>query len=214
MTGTSDMARGAVFLDRDGVLNEVRIDGRTAASPRSIDEFHLLPGVAEAVGRLIRLQVPVVVVTNQPDLARGDLEPAQLEAMHDLLLRRVGVTAVEVCPHDGTHGCTCRKPAPGLLVRGAERLGTDLGASWMVGDRWVDIAAGRDAGVRTVLVDRPWSWASSSAGAPPEGLAPDHRVRDLCEAVDLILAERPANGTENDPVAPTGRYYRPDQRTD
>ena len=68
-----------------------------------------------------------------------------------------------------------------------DRLGTELAASWMVGDRWVDIAAGRDAGTRTVLVDQPWSWAATSSGAPPDGLVADHRVRDLAEAVELIL---------------------------
>jgi len=181
------LANSAVYLDRDGVLNEVRMDGATVASPHTFVEFTLLPGVVDAVGRLLHRGVPVIVVTNQPDLARGTLEPIHLDAMHDLLLDAVGVTAVEVCPHTAADGCTCRKPAPGLLVRSAERLGTELAASWMVGDRWVDIAAGRDAGTRTVLVDQPWSWAATSSGAPPDGLVADHRVRDLAEAVELIL---------------------------
>lgn len=154
------MKRAAAFLDRDGILNEpVLRDGRPS-SPRRLVDFKVARGAADAVERLRRCGLSVFVVTNQPDVARGLLARAELEAMMRHLRERVPVDDEMVCEHDDADGCACRKPKPGMLVRLAERWGVDLQRSFMVGDSWRDVGAGRSAGCRTLLIgaadaDRP-----------------------------------------------------------
>ena len=179
--------RPAFFLDRDGVLNDAPVVGGTALSPRALADLHVLPGVVDAVADLRRAGFLAVVVTNQPDIARGRVSAEAVDAMHDQLRDELHVDAVYVCPHDGAEGCGCRKPADGMLRDAAADLSIDLAASWMVGDRWVDIAAGRAAGVRTILVQRDYSWGATSAGSPPADLEPDVRARDLAEAVRVAV---------------------------
>jgi len=179
----------AVFLDRDGVLNAVRMVDGAAHSPRALDEFTVLDGVPEAIRELRSAGWLTVVVTNQPDVARGLLDAATLAAMHKRLNDEAGVDLIEACLHDGLQGCDCRKPLPGMLTRVAERRGLDLTDCWMVGDRWVDLAAGRAAGTRCLLVERPWTWLGTSAGSPKPDLEPDATVVDVAEAARLILTE-------------------------
>lgn len=124
----------------------------------------------------------MVVVTNQPDVARG-LQRA--EVVHEInreLCRRVHVAAVYVCFHDDADGCRCRKPAPGLLLRAAQDLRLDLDRSFMVGDRWRDVEAGRRAGCRTVYIDRRYSEPS-----PP---CPDAVATGIAEAASWIRDTR------------------------
>jgi len=176
------------FLDRDGVLTDAPIVDGVAGSARRPGELLILGGAAEAVRALHAAGAVVIVVTNQPDVARGLLSPAHLEEMHLRLVEVTGVDEVVVCPHTGD-GCACRKPRPGMLVDAAHRRGLSLDTAWMVGDRWVDIAAGASAGTRTALVEREHSWRPTSAGVPPLGLTPDLRAPDLLAAVGLILHE-------------------------
>jgi D-glycero-D-manno-heptose 1,7-bisphosphate phosphatase len=176
--------RRAVFLDRDGVINaNIERDGRPVA-PTMLAEFRLLPGVGEAVARLKQNGFVVVVVTNQPDIATGRTERAVLEAMHREMRRHVAVDDVKICPHvDGDH-CDCRKPKPGLILQAARERDIDLPASYVVGDRWRDIEAGRAAGCTTIFVDY---------GYPQEQPNhPDKVVGSLTEAVSVILAEEQA----------------------
>jgi len=167
----------AVFLDRDGVLNPmVERRGRWRA-PLSMDTFQLYPWAADSVARLRAAGLLTLVVTNQPELSTGELSPAVLDAMHERLRREAGVDAVYVCPHSGADGCACRKPSPGLLLQAAREWGVDVAGSFMVGDRYRDMDAGRAAGCVTILV-----------AGPEEGPArPDHRAADLREAVATIL---------------------------
>jgi D-glycero-D-manno-heptose 1,7-bisphosphate phosphatase len=180
-----------VFLDRDGVLVEAFARGTVAGSARSADELQVVPGAADAIATLHRAGALCLVVTNQPDVARGELAREHLDAMHDELRAQLGFDDVLTCPHDGRDDCECRKPRPGMLLELARRHRVEPARSWMVGDRWVDIAAGAAIGLRTVLVDRPYSWATTSAGSPPNGLAPDHRVADVGAAAALIAAAEP-----------------------
>jgi D-glycero-D-manno-heptose 1,7-bisphosphate phosphatase len=168
--------RPAVFLDRDGVINRnVRRDGRLLA-PRSLADFRLLPGVATAIRALREAGFLIVVVTNQPDIGNGHVAAETVEAMHGKLWRVLAPDAIETCPHRQDEGCDCRKPQPGMLLRAAERLGIDLGRSFMVGDRGSDVVAGRTAGCYTLLVARG-----------PVEAAPDAIVGSLPAAVVKIL---------------------------
>jgi D-glycero-D-manno-heptose 1,7-bisphosphate phosphatase len=171
--------RPAVFLDRDGVLNRVLIRDGLPFGPMTLAEFVLVDNAAADVRRLKDAGYTVIVATNQPELARGRLEPAALDAMHAKLRAEVPVDAIYVCPHDDAAHCTCRKPRPGLLLSAARDHGIDLNRSFMVGDRWRDVEAGKAAGCRTVLVEMGYRETLKSP--------PDHVAASLGEAVREIL---------------------------
>ena len=173
------MGRRAVFLDRDGVLNAAVVRDGVPYPPRDVDELEVLPGAEDACNRL-RAAFDLVVVTNQPDIARGTRAPETVQRINDALLAALPLDEIVVCPHDDADGCPCRKPRPGMLLDAAERLGIDLATSFMVGDRWRDVEAGRRAGCRVAFVDHGYA----------EELAhePDVVVPDLGAAADWILA--------------------------
>jgi len=172
--------RPAVFLDRDGVLNRTFIRDGVSHPPQTLEQFELLPGVADAARRLAEAGWPLVVVTNQPDVARGNQTRQTIEAMHRVLHQRLPLLDVLCCYHDTADRCECRKPKPGMLLEAARRWRLDLRRSVMVGDRWSDVAAGQAAGCRTVLV---WTPHSGS-----ERCRPDHTVHELAEAAAWVLS--------------------------
>jgi D-glycero-D-manno-heptose 1,7-bisphosphate phosphatase len=174
------MARRAVFLDRDGVLNAAVVRGGIPHPPGDVDEVEVLPGVKEACIRLREAGFELVVVTNQPDIARGAQTSEAVRRINDALLAVLPLDEVVVCPHDDADGCACRKPKPGMLIETAQRRGIDLPASFMVGDRWRDVEAGFRAGCRTVFVDR---------GYDERPAQPDVSVSDLGEAAIWILED-------------------------
>ena len=137
----------AVFLDRDGVLNRSIIRDGRPHPPSTLEEFSILPGVLEACETLRRAGFVLLVVTNQPDIARGVQDRAVVDEFHEILLRTLPIDAVYVCPHDDVDRCECRKPGPGMLLEAARDLNLNLGGSVMVGDRWRDVEAGRRAGL-------------------------------------------------------------------
>ena len=184
----ADTGRAAVFLDRDGVLNEVRMEGGTASTPRTVAELQILPTAKADLRRLREAGYVLLVVSNQPDVARGDLSLDAVEEINRALRTALPIDAVYVCPHDTRDGCACRKPKPGLIRAGAREWGVDLARSWLIGDRWVDLAAAEAAGIDGLLVERPWSWDATSIGGPPEGLAARF-TGDLRACVDFILTE-------------------------
>jgi D-glycero-D-manno-heptose 1,7-bisphosphate phosphatase len=171
--------RPAVFLDRDGVLNRCYARGGTTRPPADVGELEILPGVPGALARLHEAGFPLVVVTNQPDVARGRQSRAAVEAINARLRAALPLTDVLTCCHDGPDGCDCRKPKPGMLREAARRWGLDLARSFLVGDRWSDVAAGHAAGCRAVLVVTPESGR--------ERCRPDHCAADLSGAADWIL---------------------------
>jgi D-glycero-D-manno-heptose 1,7-bisphosphate phosphatase len=173
--------RPAVLLDRDGVLNRVFVRGGVTHPPEHPGEFELLPGVPEALARLDEAGLALVVVTNQPDVARGRQSWERVEALNDLVRDRLPVLEVLTCCHDTADGCGCRKPRPGLLLEAARWFDLDLPRSFMVGDRWSDVEAGRAAGCRTVLIETPNSGRS--------WCQPDHRATDLPAAAEWIIAQ-------------------------
>jgi D-glycero-D-manno-heptose 1,7-bisphosphate phosphatase len=149
--------RRAVFLDRDGVLNRAFVREGKPYPPDSLAELEILPGVAETLERLRGAGFLNVVVTNQPDVATGKQRRQVVEAMNRQLFERLAVDAVKVCYHTDADGCACRKPKPGMLVEAAAELGIDLGKSFMVGDRWRDVAAGQAAGCLAFFIDRGYT---------------------------------------------------------
>ena len=181
------MSKRAVFLDRDGVLTEPIELGGHERPAWSLDELRIIPGVAGALNGLRAAGFLLVAITNQPDIARGQVSAAEVGRINGAMADQLSLDAVYVCPHSGA-SCTCRKPLPGMIHQAANDLHIDLSRSWLVGDRWVDIAAGDAAGVRSVLVDRPGSWAATSAGSPPPSLRPEAVVDTMVAAAGLILA--------------------------
>jgi D-glycero-D-manno-heptose 1,7-bisphosphate phosphatase len=179
--------RRAVFMDRDGTLNVPLVRDGKPYPPTTAAEFQLLPGVAENCRRLHEAGLVLVVVTNQPDVGRGTLGRDAVEAMHAHLQGLVPeIARIEVC-YDAGRGepSRRRKPEPGMLCDAAAALDVDLAASWMVGDRWRDIDAGRAAGCRTIFIDQGYAEALRQA--------PDFTVRSFAEAAGIILARLEVN---------------------
>ena len=171
----------AVFLDRDGVLNRTTVRGGTPYPPAGVNEVELLPGVVQALLKMRERGLRLIVVTNQPDVARGTQTRAAVEQINQFLAQRLAVDAFYTCYHDDADECPCRKPRPGLLRRAAQEHGIDLRRSFMVGDRWGDIAAGAAAGCTTLLIDMPYSQCHRCT--------PDFKVADLAAAADVILGQ-------------------------
>jgi D-glycero-D-manno-heptose 1,7-bisphosphate phosphatase len=183
----------AVFLDRDGVLIRTFVRDGVPHPPNTVDELEVLPGVAEALGRLRDAGFALIVVTNQPDVARGTQRREVIEAMNAQLARDLALDGVYTCYHDNADNCACRKPKAGLIHQAAAEHGLDVAASYLVGDRWSDCAAGAAAGCRTVLIDQPYS--------QEDRCAPDAVATDLGAAVDYILRQPSATRTKVRPHA-------------
>jgi D-glycero-D-manno-heptose 1,7-bisphosphate phosphatase len=182
----STNGRAAVFLDRDGVLNELVPDPVSGMpeSPLRAQDVRLASGAAAAAAHLQRLGFLLVCVSNQPAAAKGKVSPAELRA------EGVKLAASHICMHheqgvvrELTGPCQCRKPAPGMLLDAASALGIDLGRSWMVGDTDADVAAGRAAGCTTLLVTYP-----GSAHKRLQGVSADLSAQSLAEAAQRLAS--------------------------
>jgi D-glycero-D-manno-heptose 1,7-bisphosphate phosphatase len=175
------MTRRAVFLDRDGVINRAFIRNGTPHPPASLQNLEILPSVPEALSALKAHGYSLVVVTNQPDVARGASSRELVDCIHERLKSELDLDAILTCFHDDADECDCRKPKPGLLFRAAAEFGIHLSSSFMVGDRWRDVEAGRLAGCKTFFID------CSYDERPPSSC--DFRVGSLVEASRIILAQ-------------------------
>ncbi|MBA7636639.1 Histidine biosynthesis bifunctional protein HisB [subsurface metagenome] len=145
--------RRAVFLDRDGVLNApLVIDGRPYP-PKSREELVILPGAAGACKRLREAGFLLIMVTNQPDVARGIQTKENVQLINKILADQLSLDAFYVCYHDDRDRCECRKPKPGMLLEAARDWRINLSKSFMVGDRWRDVEAGLRAGCQTIFID-------------------------------------------------------------
>ena len=174
------MMPAAVFLDRDGVLNEAIVRDGKPYPPSTLDELVIVADARPALDRLKAADYRLVVVTNQPDVATGVQRRDVVDAINAALAAALPLDEVRVCYHDARAACACRKPAPGLLLQAPAH---DLRRSVMVGDRWRDVEAGARAGVGAcVLIDRAYRELLT--------VEPDVRVRSLAEAADWILTHR------------------------
>lgn len=182
------MARKAVFLDRDGVINTVIIRDGKPTGPRCMREFQFEPEVTESIERLRAAGYMLFIVTNQPDVVRGLMTAEALQSIMDHITGAFRFDGVRACLHDDSDNCECRKPRPGMILDLARQHGVPLEESWMIGDSAKDTLAAGAAGCRSIILDR-----SYNQDAPA-----DYRVNTLGEAVNLIIAENsigePANG--------------------
>jgi D-glycero-D-manno-heptose 1,7-bisphosphate phosphatase len=169
--------RRAVFLDRDGVLVCAAPLVDYAHGPLTLEDFSLFPNISEPVQRLRDAGFLTVLATNQPAIARGQMSWETLNEMHRLLQAAVPLDDIEVCPHVDADNCACRKPKPGMLLAAAEKLSIDLPGSYFIGDTGRDVKAALAAGVTPILIDWPYNQKIQVA----------HRVKDVAEAVDVIL---------------------------
>jgi D-glycero-D-manno-heptose 1,7-bisphosphate phosphatase len=170
----------AVFLDRDGVLNDVVLRDGKPYAPSRLEDLHIDPDAPTGLARLKQAGYLLIVVTNQPDVARGLQTCAVVEAMDAAVGAALPIDEFRVCYHDDPDNCPCRKPKPGLLLDAAKAHDIDLSKSFMVGDRWRDIDAGAAAGVRTVWIDRGYKEHGPA-------LPPDYRCAGLRDALEWIL---------------------------
>ena len=169
----------AVFLDRDGVLNRAIVRGGKPYPPANLASLEILPGVHEAMQALHSAGWMLIVVTNQPDVARGTAFRSDVESINDYLQSRLPIYEFLTCYHKDEDCCSCRKPFPGALLSASKRHQINLNFSYMVGDRWRDIEAGEQAGCNTIFIDYCYQEKQ------PEKF--NHRVRTLAEAADIIL---------------------------
>lgn len=156
----------AIFLDRDGVINEVL--SKRVKFVNKPDQFYLLPGVGEAIPTLNKLNYKIFVVTNQGGIGLGYMKESELIRIHEKMkkeLEKFGAVIDDIayCPHKPTSGCNCRKPKPGMLLSLAKKHKINLTESYMVGDRSADIEAGKNAGTKTILVGSRKEQANADA---------------------------------------------------
>lgn len=170
-----------VFLDRDGVVNRAIVRGGKPFPPVSVEETEILPDVPEALALLKRFGMKLAIISNQPDVARGIQTRQNVEAINAFLAARLPVDRFEICFHDDTGNCSCRKPKPGLIYMAARALKADASEGFVVGDRWRDIEAGRIAGCRTIWID--YGYAEKS----PFGF--DYRTSSLLEGAKWIVQQ-------------------------
>lgn len=170
--------RKAVFLDRDGVLNEAFVREGKPYPPYTLEEFRILPGVPEALALLKSAGYLLIVATNQPDIANGKQTLELLNKMHEKLSAAGEFDEIKACLHADRENCECRKPKPGMLLEAAKKWNIDLAASFMVGDRWRDIEAGKAAGCKTILIRNEYK---------EKQVAGDWVVDSLLEAARVIV---------------------------
>ncbi|MFZ0738847.1 MAG: HAD-IIIA family hydrolase [Candidatus Acidiferrales bacterium] len=179
-TAPAGKQRRAVFLDRDGVINRAIVRNGRPHPPATLDELEILPDVPEALSELKGHGFDLVVITNQPDVARGTQTRDAVEVINRKLASTLPLDDIFVCYHTDQDNCSCRKPKPGMLLDAARKYDIDLSVSFLVGDRWRDIEAGKNAGCKTILIDGGYHEKRS-------GQAPDASVGSLREAASWII---------------------------
>lgn len=178
----------AVFLDRDGTINE------EMGYLNHLSRLVLLPRTGQAIKRLNEAGLKVVVITNQSGAARGYFPPSLVGEVHEhlknlLTLEDARLDAIYTCLHGPEAGCACRKPRPGLLHQAARELDIDLARSYLVGDRYKDLETGARAGVKGVLVLTGYGRGEYEHFAPSWKIRPAHVAADLLEAAEWIIKD-------------------------
>lgn len=163
------------------MLNQAFVRNGKPYPPATLEEFQILPGVAEALGALSRAGFLLIVATNQPDVASGKQRRDVVEAMHKQLRDALPLDDIKVCYELDSPASTCYKPKPGMLLEASREREIDLTRSYMVGDRWRDVGAGKAAGCATIFIDRGYAESLREA--------PDATCADLPHAAAFILQQ-------------------------
>ena len=171
-----------IFLERDGILNHVRVDRQHQVCPLTLQEFHLNDQALPLLKKLKAAGFLLIATTNLPGLSRGYQSRRELDRMHDLLRRTLPLDDILVCPHDETDRCPSRKPKSGLLIEAAFKWQLSLDRSFVISDKWPDAEAARTAGCTSLLVQSPWVG----------NVHHDFVLPDLTAIVDKILLLRTA----------------------
>jgi D-glycero-D-manno-heptose 1,7-bisphosphate phosphatase len=183
--GKHEVARRAVFLDRDGVLNRALVRNGHPHPPSRVEDFELYNDVAAGCARLKAANFLLVVITNQPDVGRGTQSREAVEAMHVKMQSALpSLDRIEICYHAGERygePCDCRKPRPGLILRAAAKLKIDLRASYVIADRWRDVDCAHAAGCKAIFIQRGYEESLREV--------PDFTVTNFSEAVNTVLRD-------------------------
>lgn len=173
----TNIKKRAVFLDRDGVINEVVFHGSgKPSSPWKFEEFKLVPGIKKPLEELSSMGFYLFIVSNQPDISRGYIETGTTEKINTIIYEHLPICDMLICPHDDHHQCHCRKPKPGMLLDLSRKWKIDMESSFLIGDNWKDMEAGKAAGCITILLDKLYNQAVEA----------DYRVNNLEDIVKLI----------------------------
>jgi D-glycero-D-manno-heptose 1,7-bisphosphate phosphatase len=173
-----------VFIERDGVLNQARVERQHQISPLTLDEYRVHTSAAPLLKKLRDAGFIVIVTTNQPGISRGYQSRNELDVMHKILRRTLPVDDLLMCPHDETDDCPCRRPKPGLLKEGAFQWQLDLERSFVVSDKWQDAEAALRVGCTSLMIKSPWLG----------GVHHDLVLSDLAAVVEKILQLKSAHG--------------------
>lgn len=167
----------AMFLDRDGVINEVLFHGsEKPIAPWKLEEFKLIQGMKKPLEELCQMGYHLFVVSNQPDITKGYVDTSTVEKMNKIILESLPIHDIMICPHDDHCNCNCRKPKPGMLLDLSKKWKIDLKKSFLIGDNWRDIEAGKAAGCINILLDKPYN----------KSVEANYRVKNLNSVVKLI----------------------------
>lgn len=172
----------AVFLDRDGIINESVVRNGKPYPPATLEDVVILPGVKDALERLKAAGYLTIVATNQPDVTTGKQLQSVVDAIHDMMRETLALDDIRACFCVEGPDCPCYKPKPGLLTEAAKDWKVELKQSFMVGDRWRDVGAGQAAGCTTFFVDYGYREDLT--------FTPDFTVSGLGEAADIIISGR------------------------
>ena len=176
--GSENTKKRGIFLDRDGVINQVVMKDGCPFPPDNLDELVIFPRVYEELTEFKKRGWSLFIVTNQPDVARGLTSKTKVQQINRYIDDYLPVDEILTCFHDDDDECLCRKPKPGLILQAAKKYGINLTSSFMIGDRWKDIEAGKSAGCSTIYIDYGYNEKK------PEFY--DHRVRSFDAACKII----------------------------
>ncbi len=169
----------AIFLDRDGVINKVVFrngNPKKPIAPWNLKEFNLLPSIKLPLINLKKLGFKLFVVTNQPDIAKGIIDHSFINKVNEIISRELPIDEIRVCPHVDSDGCPCRKPKAGMILSLAKKWNIDCKSSFLIGDNWKDIEAGKKAGSISILLKKHYNVAVEA----------DYKSINLFEAVKII----------------------------
>ena len=171
------MGKSAIFLDRDGIVNKAIVKNNKPYSPQNFEELELVTGIRQLI-EFLKHKYLIFVVSNQPEVARGNQNKEDVETINDYLSSQLSIDSFLICFHDDQDFCNCRKPKAGLILWAAEKYDIDLKSSWVIGDRWRDIEMGKKVGCKTIFVNYNYD--------ETQPLKPDFIVKSINEIFIII----------------------------